>query len=178
VQARFRELERGDLAALNRWRNDPEVIRHLGANFHSISPEVDARWYDAYLAGRDRAIRLAIVDTMCDRVIGSVHLTDVHRVNRSAEFSIVIGEPDYWSKGYGTEAARVMLAHAFDDLNLHRVYLTVLAENTRAVRLYERVGFAHEGRLREAVFKNGRYRDVLTMAILEPDYRRRNDTAQ
>jgi diamine N-acetyltransferase len=172
VQARFRELERADLAALNRWRNDPQIIRHLGANFHSISPEVDAHWYDAYLAGRDRAVRLAIVDATCDRVIGSVNLTDVHRVNRSAEFSIVIGESGYWSQGYGTEAARVMLTHAFDDLNLHRVYLTVLAENTRAVRLYERAGFAHEGRIREAVFKEGRYRDMLSMAILEPEYQR------
>jgi diamine N-acetyltransferase len=178
VLARFRELERRDLAVLNRWRNDPEVVRHLGANFHSVSPEVDARWYDAYLAGRDRAVRLAIVDAARDRVIGSVHLTDVHRVNRSAEFSVLIGEPDYWSRGYGTEAAWVMLAHAFDDLNLHRVYLTVLAENTRAIRLYERVGFAHEGRMCEVMFKEGRYCDMLVMAILEPQYRLRKAEAQ
>jgi len=148
------------------------VIRHLGANFHFIGPEVDARWYDAYLAGRDQAVRLAIVDAACNRIIGCTYLTDVHRINRSAEFSILIGEPEYWSRGYGTEAARVMLAHAFDDLNLRRVYLTVLAENARAVRLYERVGFTREGWLREAVFKEGRYRDVLAMAILEPEYRR------
>jgi RimJ/RimL family protein N-acetyltransferase len=171
-------LERHDLAALNRWRNDTEVIRHLVTNFHFIGPEVDARWYDAYLAGRDRAVRLAIVDTEYDRIVGCAYLTDVHRLNRSAEFSVFIGESDYWSRGYGTEAARTMLAHAFDDLNLHRVYLSVLTENARAVRLYERVGFAHEGRLREAVFKDGRYCDVLRMAILEPDYRRRNSRAQ
>jgi RimJ/RimL family protein N-acetyltransferase len=154
------------------------VIRHLGANFHFIGPEIDARWYDTYLAGRDRSVRLAIVDAEHDRIIGCVYLTDVHRLNRSAEFSVLIGEPHCWSRGHGTKATRTMLAHAFDDLNLHRVYLTVLAENTRAVRLYERVGFTEEGRLREAVFKEGRYHDVLAMAILELEYRRRKGGAE
>jgi RimJ/RimL family protein N-acetyltransferase len=62
-----------------------------------------------------------------------------------------------------------MLQHAFGDLNIHRVYLSVLADNARAIRLYERIGFRHEGVQREAVFKCGRYIDLLTMAALASD---------
>jgi RimJ/RimL family protein N-acetyltransferase len=170
VLARFRELERADLESLNRWRNDPKVIEHLGANFLFIGPEVDARWYEGYLNGRDRAVRLAILGPGGERPIGCVSLTDIHRINRAAEFSILIGEPDYWSRGIGTAATRAMLAHAFDDLNLHRVYLTVLADNPRAMRVYEKAGFRTEGRQREAVFKCGRYQDLVLMGLLEPEY--------
>lgn len=167
----FRELQRADLSAINRWRNDEEVVRHLGANFAFIATEVDDRWYDAYLAGRDRAVRLAVVDDDAGRTVGAVYLTDIHRINRSAEFGILIGERDCWSRGVGTAATQRMLAHGFDDLNLHRIYLTVLAENARAVRLYDRLGFRREGRHVQAVFKGGTFRDVISMAMLTAEYR-------
>jgi diamine N-acetyltransferase len=168
---KLRELERADLPVLNSWRNDPEVVEHLGSNFLFIAPEIDTRWYDGYLAGRDRAVRLAILDPEQGRFVGCVYLVDINRINRSAEFAIMIGDKEYWSKGYGTEATKRMLTHGFDDLNLHRIYLWVLAENVRAIRLYEKVGFRVEGRQRDAVFKKGRYRDVIQMAILEAEYR-------
>jgi RimJ/RimL family protein N-acetyltransferase len=168
---KLRELERTDLPALNSWRNDAEVVEHLGANFLYIAPEIDARWYDGYVAARDRTVRLAILDPDLDRMVGCVYLTDINRINRSAEFSILIGDKAYWSKGFGTAATKAMLAHAFDDLNLHRIYLSVLAENLRAIRLYEKVGFRVEGRQRDAVFKKGRYWDVMQMAVLKAEYR-------
>jgi UDP-4-amino-4,6-dideoxy-N-acetyl-beta-L-altrosamine N-acetyltransferase len=171
MQFQLRELQRSDLSALNRWRNDPDVVRHLGANFQFIGLEVDERWFDSYLAGRDRAVRLAVVDTERDRLLGVVYLTDIHRINRSAEFGIMIGEKDAWCRGVGTAATAMILTHGFDNLNLHRIYLSVLAENTRAIRVYEKVGFRQEGCQREAVFKGGRYLDVLLMAILASEYR-------
>ena len=171
MQVKLRELERSDLPVVNGWRNDPEIVDLLGANFLFIAQEIDNRWYDAYLAARDRNVRLAIVEPEQGRIIGCVYLTDIHRINRCAEFAILIGDKTYWSKGCGFEATRLILAHAFDDLNLNRIYLTVLAENTRAIRLYEKVGFRREGLQREAVFKQGRYRDVVLMAITAPEYR-------
>ncbi len=87
--------------------------------------------------------------------------------HRSAEFSIQIGEAEARGQGFGAAATRAALAHAFDDLNLHRVWLTLLASNTRAEALYKKVGFQREGVLRDAAFKAGRYVDVVTMAILD-----------
>jgi diamine N-acetyltransferase len=167
-----REIERGDLPVINRWRNDAEVVAYLGANFFFIASEIDGRWYDRYLAERDKAVRLAMMDGPDGALIGCVNLTNIHRVNRSAELSIVIGEKSYWGKGYGAAATDAILKHGFFDLNLHRIYLDVLATNDRAIRTYVKCGFREEGRHREAVYKNGRFIDVISMALLEEEFRR------
>jgi RimJ/RimL family protein N-acetyltransferase len=168
---RLRELERADLLALNGWRNDPELLDLLGNNFLFIAGAVDEKWYESYLASREHNVRLAIVMETSGQYVGNVNLTGIHPVNRSAEFSILVGDKTVWGKGVGREATRLMLAHAFSDRNLHRVYLSVLATNERALRLYERVGFRTEGTLRQAVFKSGAYHDLVTMSVLRHEHR-------
>jgi RimJ/RimL family protein N-acetyltransferase len=166
---RLRELIREDLPILNEWRNDREVVDGLGASFAFIGPEVDAAWFNSYLASRDRNIRLAILGDS-DELIGCVYLLDICWVSRSAEFAIMIGRKDYWSRGVGSLATRAMLSHAFRDRQLNRVWLNVLRSNERARRLYERVGFMKEGTLRSAAYKNGRYVDVDVMSILACEF--------
>jgi diamine N-acetyltransferase len=166
---RLRELERSDLETLNRWRNAPEVVEWLGAPFLYIGPEVDAQWFDEYLKARDRNIRLAILADD-DRFVGCVNLTGMHPVNRSAELSIWIGETTHWSQGLGFLACAAALEHAFRDRNLHRVFLYVLVTNERAIRLYRKLGFVEEGRLREAAFKQGRFVDLLVMSVLAGEF--------
>ena len=166
----LREIERADLPRINAWRNDPGITDLLGANFFFIGPAIDERWFDGYLANRDKAVRLSIVDAATHTHVGNVILTGIHATNRSAEFSIVIGNRDYWSAGYGSIATKKMLEHGFNDLNLHRIYLTVLESNTRARRTYERIGFQHEGLQRDAVFKNGGYQNMVEMALLKEDF--------
>ena len=141
MNIQLRELARQDLPTLNVWRNDPSVIAYLGSNFLYISPEIDAKWYDNYLNNRLTNVRLAMMDTVENVFIGIVQLTNMHPINRNAEFSIMIGDKNYWSKGVGYIAATTLLKHGFKDLNLHRIYLTVLTDNERAIRLYEKIGF-------------------------------------
>jgi len=167
---RLREIERGDLAQINAWRNDKEVVDFLGSNFLFIAEAVDEEWYDSYLKSRDKNVRLAIVANADAAYIGNVQLTSIHPINRSAEFSIFIGDKRYWSHGYGREAMLKMLQHGFGDLNLNRIHLTVLEGNERAVRLYQSAGFKVEGRLAQAVFKNGIYQDLIAMAALRQDF--------
>ena len=166
---RLRELMREDLPILNGWRNDREVIDWLGAGFAFVGPEVDAAWFNAYLSSRDRQVRLALLGDG-DELVGCVYLLGISWVHRTAEFAIMIGRKDYWNRGLGSRATRAMLDHAFRDLQLHRVWLHVNHDNERARRMYERVGFRHEGTLRSSVFKNGRYLDVDLMAILDSEY--------
>jgi RimJ/RimL family protein N-acetyltransferase len=165
---RLRELRRDDLPALNQWRNDRDIVDGLGAHFAFIGPDVDAAWFAAYLNARDKNVRLAILDDD-ENLIGCSYLLDISWVHRSAEFAIMIGAKDRWKRGIGSQAARATLNHAFADLQLQRVWLHVNRDNERARRMYERVGFRHEGTLRSAVFKNGRYVDVDVMAILASD---------
>ncbi|HWB12523.1 MAG TPA: GNAT family protein [Pirellulales bacterium] len=173
VDVYLRELERRDLERLNAWRNDAEIAEGLGNNGLFISRDVDEQWFQHYMANRDRAVRLAIVVKDSDEYIGNVNLTSIHPVNRSAEFSILIGERRYWGRGIGRSAGEVMLRHAFLDLNLHRVHLSVLSGHDYAIRLYHSLGFVDEGTARECVFKHGRFHDQRLMAILKTDYDRR-----
>jgi len=91
--------------------------------------------------------------------------------DRDAMFGIAIGEKDYWSKGYGTEATRLLVNYGFQQLNLHRISSGAPAYNERSLRLHRRVGFHEEGRVRQAMFKNGQYRDRVEFGILREEWR-------
>jgi diamine N-acetyltransferase len=82
---------------------------------------------------------------------------------------IFIGETQHQSQGYGQQALRLILRHAFHDLGLHRLYLTVLDDNARAIRVYEKCGFRVEGRLRQHAYKRGQFRDLVLMGICAGD---------
>jgi RimJ/RimL family protein N-acetyltransferase len=165
----LREIEAADLPTITAWRADRDVVDALVGNFRHVNGDIDRRWYDAYLASRANNVRLAICQRESGQCVGVVYLLNIHWINRSGEFGIQIGDRAARGRGIGESATRLMLQHAFGDLNIHRVYLSVLADNARAIRLYERIGFRHEGVQREAVFKCGRYIDLLTMAALASD---------
>lgn len=163
---RIAEITRADLPVINGWRQDRDLARQLGGPFRFVGPERDERWFDAYLAAAPGSqVRCAIKDED-DATIGVVYLTDIDQTARSAQFSIMLGEKAARGRGVGAEATRLMLAHAFDDLNLHRVWLHVLADNEAAIALYRKAGFVQEGTLRQAAFKEGAYVDLLVMAAL------------
>lgn len=166
----IREIQHGDLPLINRWRNDPEIVAWLGNNFLYIARDVDEAWYNQYLQNRDKAKRFAIVGDSNHGVIGTAQLTGIHPVNRSAEFSIVIGEKNCREKGAGQAATRELIRHGFDDLNLHRIFLTVLTTNKRAIHVYEKSGFVHEGIMRQSMYKQGKFEDLLLMSILRDEY--------
>jgi RimJ/RimL family protein N-acetyltransferase len=104
------------------------------------------------------------------RLIGTFAFDSIDWHNRSAEFGIMIGEKSYWNQGYGTEAVRLLTHHGFKTLNLNRIFLHVFENNTRAIRAYEKAGFIHEGRERQAEFTDGRYIDVLRMSMLKDEF--------
>ena len=167
----LREIIRSDLAEINRWRNDKNLIDYLAAPFRFIGKEIDERWFDGYLTSRSNNVRLAICKKDTSQIIGVVYLLDIDWINRSTEYAIMIGESTLLGAGAGFQATIEILNHAFNDLNLQRVSLTVLETNERARQLYKKVGFIEEGRLRKAVFKNGQYRDLICMSIFENEYK-------
>lgn len=174
----LRELSRSDLVEITKWRNEPDLINQLGATFRFIDQEVDVNWFNQYLATRSNNIRLAICDKETKKIIGAVYLLGIDWINKSGELAIWIGNKAEQGKRIGEFATRGILHHAFADLNLHRIHLTVLTKNERAMRLYKKVGFIEEGCLRQAVFKNGEYTDLIQMAILSNEYQHIDSEAQ
>jgi len=167
----LRELERSDVPVINRWRQDRALTAGLGAPHRHIGVEVDERWFEAYLQRRGTDVRCAVCRDGDAEPIGLVSLTGIDPVHKHAELHVLIGDRASHGKGIGTAATREILRHGFRDLNLHRVYLFVLHSNTAARRMYEKVGFRHEGTFRESAFKDGAYEDVHVMALLQQEFR-------
>ncbi|WP_027218048.1 GNAT family N-acetyltransferase [Butyrivibrio fibrisolvens] len=169
---RLRELERKDLSEINKWRNDIEVINCLGAPFRYISYEVDEKWFNAYMHNRNNCVRCAIVDESNDNIVGVVSLTNIDFIRRSAIFHIMIGKRENRGKGIGSFATKEMLHHAFENMNLNRVELEALSNNTIAINMYKKSGFVEEGIKRQAVYKNGNYIDMTMLSVLKHEYLR------
>jgi RimJ/RimL family protein N-acetyltransferase len=166
-----------NLAAFRRWYGDPEVARLTRYQDGPMRPDEIERFFHARVVGVG-SLAMAIHLRATDRLIGTCAFSQLDGDNGSAMFHITIGERDAWGHGYGTEATRLMLDHAFGTLRLHRVSLSVFAFNERAIRSYEKVGFVHEGRSREAIRRDGRWWDELHMSMLRDDWLRRTELGE
>ncbi|HYC07291.1 MAG TPA: GNAT family protein [Candidatus Binatia bacterium] len=158
-----------NLAAFRRWYGDPAVARLTRYQDGPMRPEEIDRFFAARVVGSD-SLALAVHIRESGRLIGSCAFSQLDGDNGTALYHITIGEKDCWGHGYGTEATRLMLGHAFDNLGLHRVGLTVFAFNERAIRSYRKVGFIVEGRSRESILRDGRYWDEVSMSILDHEW--------
>ncbi len=148
--------------------NNPEVRAFL----HSVFPLnriKEEQWIQA-LYSDNLSVVFAIEPVGESTLVGTVGLHNIDWVNRIAEFGIAITDKNYWNKGLGTEATMLMLKYGFRSLNLHRIWLRVYDYNKRAIHVYEKCGFKHEGVLRKARYYNGQYHDVIVMGILSEEY--------
>ena len=165
-----------NLAAFQRWYADREIARLARYQEAPMRPEEIDRFFTARVVGPD-AMAMAVHIKATDRLIGTCAFSQLDAENGSALYHITIGEHDAWGHGYGTEATRLMVDHAFGVLGLHRVALFVFEFNERAVRAYQRAGFLIEGRARESIWRDGRWWDELAMSVIESDWRTRRDQA-
>jgi len=166
----LREISIEDVPVINSWRNNKALIEQLGSEFRYVGLDTDKKWYETYLANRDRNVRLAITIEEFGTILGVIYLLDINWLSKNCEFAIQIGEEQALSKGLGYEASKQAIDYAFNDLNLHRIYLTVLEENTRAIGLYEKLGFLVEGTLRQSIYKNKSYKNQILMALLQSSW--------
>lgn len=170
-RVRLRAVERGDIARFHEWVNDPEVTRGL-ALYLPMSLVDEENWFNS-LTKRDQKEKPLAIEALKGKnwkLIGNCGVFDYDAVNSSAELGILIGDKSEWNKGYGSEVMTLLARHCFETLNLNRAFLRVYTDNIRAVRAYEKAGFVLEGRLREAVYKFGKYEDVLIMSVLRSEW--------
>lgn len=127
-----------DLPIMQAWDDDPAIIALVGRRFADQTPEEWFRWLR-----QQRTCRAWIMEAG-GRPVGEVELAQINYRNGTAEIRICIGEKDCWGRGLGSDAMVHSLHYAFETLNLKSIYLRVFATNTRAIRLYERLGFRKE----------------------------------
>jgi RimJ/RimL family protein N-acetyltransferase len=172
-KVRLRAVEREDIPRFVRWLNDREVTQFLLIN-SPLSKAMEEKWFEKQAETPPSEGQVFAIETLVNDQwvhIGNCGLHNIEPVNHCAEFGIFIGEKEYWGQGLGTEATRLVLKHGFEDLNLHSIYLNVYSTNPRAKKAYEAAGFVQEGVQREAVFKDGRFIDLILMSILQSEWK-------
>jgi RimJ/RimL family protein N-acetyltransferase len=163
----LRALETEDLERCLRWHNDPELYEWLGGTFRHVSRDAESAWLQARIRGAANEVSLAICLAGSRRHIGNIYLKNIDWVARRGELHVLIGDSAQRNKGFGEQAVRRLIRHAFDTLGLRRLHLEVLADNRPAMRLYEKCGFEGEGTLRRHAFKRGQWKDVLVMGLCD-----------
>lgn len=168
-KVRLRAFREDDLKNTVAWLNNPAVTRYL-LNMRPWSIPEEKAWLDRVMRNEDPHSAQFVVETSDGEYVGSAGLVHIDPRNRCAEAGIVLGRPEEWGRGLGTDAMKALLKHGFEELNLHRIGLRVYSFNERAIRSYAKLGFVEEGRLRQAMFRHGAWHDVLLMAILADEY--------
>jgi RimJ/RimL family protein N-acetyltransferase len=166
----LRPLESKDVEYLYHYRNDWDVIRHLGGFSAGYSRENLEDWIKHH-SNRADEILWTIADAATDQCIGHVGLYQVDSRIRKGQFAIMIGDKALWGRGLGTRVTEAVVSWAFSQLNLHKVCLHVLTNNERAIRIYEALGFRTEGILRDEQFRDGQFLDLMLMAVFEDEWR-------
>jgi len=166
-KVRLRPVEEHDLPRFVEWLADAELRRWL-ANIESpptLEEEYDW-WHDKR---SDPNSVMWAIDTLDGSLVGSTELRLTLRADR-AEMGIAIHDKTRWSEGLGTDAVRLVVDYAFEELNLNRVELTTDEDNVRALRCYEKVGFVREGLLRQHRLVDGRFGNTVVMSILRDEW--------
>jgi RimJ/RimL family protein N-acetyltransferase len=162
-----------DAPIVARWSQDTEYHR-LGDDdpAYPRSVKQTREWLER---DSDHVFGFAVRTLSDDRLIGDIGVWIESWAHSEGWVGIGLGERDYWGNGYGTDAMRLMLRFAFDELNLQRVSLGVYAYNPRAIRSYEKAGFRREGVLRSDCLRDGQRWDSAFMGILREEWEAMNN---
>jgi RimJ/RimL family protein N-acetyltransferase len=170
TKVNLRAPEMSDLDRSARWVNDAVVTRFLALRYQMSRPAEEAWLRQVTQQPGSFAGVLFAIETKDGRHIGNTDLRGTSPEDRTASLGIMIGEKDCWSQGYGGDAILTLLRFAFDEINLNKVALSVFEGNDRAHACCRRCGFVEEGRLRQARYIEGLYRDEVLMSILRGEF--------
>lgn len=152
------------------WLNNYEIAKYVDQYTKIITVETEKEYLTKMSSD---AYDFAIVDKKTDQLIGSIGLGHVKDVHRTAELGIFIGNEEYLSRGYGSEAIMLLLDYAFNQLNLNNIMLKAISFNKRALRAYEKCGFKQFGVWKKAHYTEGKYHDLVYMNILKDDFNKK-----
>jgi len=144
------------------WMNDPIVVRFIesGGNY-------DIKKLRNFLTEAEKKPKYfwSIVVKKGDIHIGNIKIDPINFKDHNGGYGILIGNKKFWGHEYGKEASNLVIKHCFDDLNLKKIILGVNAENKAALKLYKKLGFVQEGRLKQHLNFENNYVDQLIFSI-------------
>ena len=144
--------------------NDAENLTFVeGIGYHPVYPFDLER----YIKSNDdrSSLLLGIFEKSTDAHVGNIHLSRISPHHRYCSYGIIMHKK-YMGRGYACEASKILIKHAFEKMNMHRIEITSVADNKKATKLYKKLGAVEEGRKREAFYSKGKYRDLVIFSIL------------
>ncbi len=166
----LRALEQEDYKISIKWRKNDQIWDMVVGPKYFVSEAYEKKWVEDAIFNSPNKLVLAICLKETSEHIGYSYLTNIDWKNGSARSGKMIGVPECWGKGYGTEATMLLLYHAFMVMGLQRVEARQLTDNIASISINEKMGYKKEGVLRKAVFKNGEYQDLNLMSIIRDDF--------
>lgn len=149
------------------WLNDPIICQY---NSHHRFPNTIEKTKDYITSSAEGSLILAICDKKSNKHLGNISLQSLNFIDSQAEFAILIGESNKHAKGVGTEAAKLIIEHGFLTLGLHRIYCGTSIENIPMQKLAVKLGFKKEGVSKDALFKHGKYLDIVHYGLINPKH--------
>jgi len=167
---KLRALEPNDYKNSIKWRNDDEIWKMVVGPKYFVSEAYEKKWVEDTISNNSNSLTLAICVKETDEHIGYVYLNNIDWKNKNATTAKLIGEKQYWSKGFGTEVSFLILFHAFIVLGLERIESRQLLSNIGSIKSLKKCGYKQEGVLRNAIFKDGSYKDLNLMSVIREDF--------
>ncbi|MEA2112464.1 MAG: GNAT family protein [Patescibacteria group bacterium] len=163
----LRPVLKEDIPSLTKWVNDPEILPFLG-RYLPVMEADEEEWFNNLHKRKPNHIVLAIIAD--EKIIGTMGLHRISMKDRVATTGALIGEKDYWGKGYGSEAKMILLDYAFNTLNLRKICSFVIAFNERSYKYSLKCGYKEEGRQRKHIYRFGKYWDQIFLAVFKEDW--------
>ena len=168
-KVRLRPLDERDLDHVMEWVNDQEVTRTLLMGRYPVTRQMEKEWLEGRLKGSEKEVSF-VIETLAGSYLGGIGFFRIQAVERHAELGLVIGRKSEWGKGYAREAMSLLMDYGFTQLNFNMIYLAVVPHNTRAHKIYLDLGFKEEGLLRQRIYRDGVYQDLISMSILRQEW--------
>lgn len=163
----LRPFSKEDAPTITRWINDPEVREFIAATFPQTEKQ-EEEWISKL--GSNNSDIVLVIETKDGKSIGLMGMHKINWVFRTMTTGAIIGEKDYWNKGYGNDAKMQVLNYAFNTLNLHKVCSSVITYNERSLKYSLHCGYQIEGRRRKQIFKNGEYWDQIELGLFKEEW--------
>ncbi len=163
----LRPFSKDDISNVTRWINNPIVREFVSISF----PKTEKQEEDWFLKlGGDENNIVLCIETKDGKPIGIMGVHKINWINRTCETGAIIGEEDFWNKGYGTDAKMHLLEYVFDTLGIRKVCSSVISYNKRSLNYSIHCGYKVEGRLRKHVFRKGKFWDLILLGLFRHDW--------
>jgi RimJ/RimL family protein N-acetyltransferase len=167
----LRSLELEDVKVLHKEMNNANMTQYL-LSYRPFSLGDEEAFVKSSWEDRQKGIghTFGVIEKKAKKLIGTVSLMRMSPINKNAELGVWIAE-DYWNKGYGPEAEKLMVKYGFNELNLHSIYASAYSFNERSIKAMKKIGMKEVGRFRERIYRHGKYHDAVYLDILKKEFK-------